>query len=416
MADDAAHVAQLVADGASVAKENRRPGKLEVTGADPELARKIRIVSKTFYPTLESIAQRFPYKDELEKEDDMYLWRGRLVVPRDLRLGVLEKLWADMPSSTGRIRLYGIVRERYWGISSPFVEAFLKRQPDAQEHRQRRRSQISKSILPSGPCQQVMIDITFRPGGNVRANKSGILLLIDIWSKYITALRITSREAPKIAKLVEKTLKEMPAMPKILRSDNEFDNEAMRDMLTRLGVRPIYGAPHSPTSQGLIERSARSLKTIMTSLAGTGNSESGFRKQIREAVKFMNETPSSVTGFAPESLNSTQLPANVIAAVNKKLGIRAQSTQPNKRYQPDLKPGDKVRIDYAWSTPELRAKHLPEIKAGRFKASHLPTFSEELFTVKRYDKRLNNVYVEEEDFPFPRGRVLLVPNDTVTDE
>ena len=415
-ADEARQVEAIVKEGEAAAPENRKPDKLDVIGADPVLSKKIFKVQKMFFPSTESIAKRFPYPTELEHEDEVYWWRDRIIVPRDLREEVLAELWKDMPSSTGRIRLYGIVRERYWGISAPFIEAFLKRQGDHQEHTQRRRSQISKSILPAGPCQQLMVDITFRPGGNQRTRTSGILVLIDIWSKYVWAHRITNREAPQIAKRIEETLKSVPVMPKILRSDNEFKNGAVQDMLARLGVRLICGPSHTPTAQGLIERTNRSIKTIMTSLAGTGHSESGFRKQIREAVQFMNTTPSSVTGFAPESLNSAELPANIVAAVNKKLGVRAKSSQPNKRYQPPLKPGDQVRVDYVYSTDELRKKFMPMVKKGNFPASHHPTFSEQVFTVRRVDKRLNNVYLEDDSYAYPRGKVLLIPKDDAAAE
>ena len=96
------------------------------------------------------------------------------------------------------------------------------------------------------------------------------------------------------------------------------------------------------------------------------------------------------------------------AAVLAKLNQNAKQTNPNLKYQKPLKHGDKIRI--ALEALDNDAKR--QIKAGTYKPSHHPTFSDEIFTVKKQDA--NNFVSLVTNKPllakdrFKRGDCLLI--------
>jgi hypothetical protein len=97
----------------------------------------------------------------------------------------------------------------------------------------------------------------------------------------------------------------------------------------------------------------------------------------------------------------------VIKAVLEKLKSNAKSTEPNKRYQPPLLPGNKVRI----TVEELLNKTRLLVKSGKYEASHEATFSKAVLTVVQQTADNFVTVVERPGEKFSRGACLRVPDD-----
>ena len=67
-------------------------------------------VQKTKYRSMDDIKKRFPYPEDLVFHEGAYWYKDKVIVPADKRDQVLSAVWADMPSSTGRIRFYAYIR------------------------------------------------------------------------------------------------------------------------------------------------------------------------------------------------------------------------------------------------------------------------------------------------------------------
>ena len=159
----------------------------------------------------------------------------------------------------------------------------------------------------------------------------------------------------------------------------------------------------------------RTLKEIWAGIPGD-RSERDFVRQINDAVQFYNNTASSVTSFPPNSLDSLNLPPEIVKQVQRRLSGRAMKGQPNARYLPPLSVGDAVRIDITYE-PGNRATLRAKVKTNSYKPSHDQTWSTTIYHIKSINKASNSVHIVEDDskpvYSYPRGSVLLIPKGTV---
>ena len=104
------------------------------------------------------------------------------------------------------------------------------------------------------------------------------------------------------------------------------------------------------------------------------------------------------------------------AAVLAKLNTNAKGNNPNARYQKPLVRGDHVRIGEMAGDHDIKR----QIKAGMYKPSHAPTFSDEVFIVKNQDK--NGFVSLQTEKPllakdrFQRGDCLKIPDPDEKEE
>ena len=75
----------------------------------PALARKKKSVAGIQFRSTDDIRKRFPFPEELETEDGLYLWHGRIVTPRPWVADILQKEFDDLPSSIGRIKFFAYI-------------------------------------------------------------------------------------------------------------------------------------------------------------------------------------------------------------------------------------------------------------------------------------------------------------------
>lgn len=391
-------------------KSDEELAKLPPMLTEEEKAKERKVLNMKFHD-VDDLMVRFPYPEELEEEDGIFFWMGKCIVTQDIIEDVLRDVFDAFPSSIGRISLYRYLRERYYGFSQPMVQSFLNADESHQVHRVRYRSQVSRSIIPDRPGHTLMCDCTIMK----RQGQTGLLVVIDLFTKRVDAALFRTQSAASIAQKFEQMLAGFQGEHKIVRTDggSEFKGQ-FSEMLKRLGIKQIRTQPHAPTSAGAVERENYSIKKLITSCQ-----EGHFASNLRKALRTINTTVHTVTQFTPMQLNHADLPADIRLLVRGRLRAAADGSRPNDRFQPELHEGDVVRL---WNgemqtgdmgqrdgVPANAWKKAIKSHDSTYKPSHEQQWTKKTFTVQKHTLTSNLVVLKE--FPnrkFPRGNVLKV--------
>lgn len=381
---------------------------------DESFQTKLKKLQRMKFKTESDLIERFPYPSELQEEDGVYMWESEghnsyIVITQDIVEDILEAEYRELPPATGRIRFASYLKQRYvGGPSAPQCTAFLEQNDLHQIHRQRRRSQRTKTSVAQAPFKQLSVDLTDIPKRGIYRY---LLVIVDLFSKYAWVTPLARKSGEVVAREIGKILSSLPEGARIssVRSDlgSEFRNPEVRAVLDKTNTKQVFGIAGNPLSQGGVESLNRTLKTNLFSETGTDKSVGTFGPSLKRTVKAYNETVHSSTGFIPALLNRANLDPAVVAVVLKALNKKAQGRDVNARYQPPLMHGDKCRIEVG----ELLSAIKLAQKSGQYKASHEATYSNEVYTVLRQDKDNFVTVAEKPGLKFSRGGCLKVNQD-----
>jgi transposase InsO family protein len=400
---NAAAVATIV----SVANRTNISGRQQLERKfDPEYQKRLLKLQNMRFQSKADLMKRFPYKNELVLKKVVYTWHDLVVLSQDQVNDVLEQEWIGLPSSIGRIRMNSYLKQRYIGISSPAIINFLAHNDLHQQYRQRRRSQRTKTTISSAPFKNLMIDLTDIPRvGRYRY----LMCVIDLFSKHAWVAPLAKKSGAVCGRELQKIFNSLPPGAHVsnLKSDLglEFRNPAIKAVLDRTSTTQSFGLPGNPLGQGSIEVFNRIIKSYLFSDLIGDKSIGSFVPALQRVTNIYNNTISRATGYVPATLNDPALPPHVISDVLAKLQRNAKGTQSNLRYQPQLKPGDKIRI----AVEQLDNEIMQQIKSGSYKPSHHATYSKRVYTVRLQDEN-NFVRIEENRDFYPRGACLLIPS------
>ena len=174
---------------------------------------------------------------------------------------------APLASFHGRDRVYSLMAERFVGVSRAAVSDAIRRHEATQiTFPQSGAAQLASGTFVKRPNHMWQIDFTFVPYPGMPQK---ILSIVDCFTGYLWAFgpiaesdyRATARieDHPKVRIIHELGLRE--GWPEIIQADNEFSNDALRDLCKRYGTELRISKPHHWKANGVIERFHRSLKT-----------------------------------------------------------------------------------------------------------------------------------------------------------
>ena len=94
-----------------------------------------------------------------------------------------------------------------------------------------------------------------------------VLHVIDHFSKYSWLFPLKSKETNEVATTLE-NLSWMFGFPSKLLSDNgrEFKSKTMTELCEEQNIKQVFGAPRTPTTQGLVERNKLTVKENITNI------------------------------------------------------------------------------------------------------------------------------------------------------
>lgn len=217
---------------------------------------------------------------------------------------VLNKLMSDpLNTALGTHTLYDkVIRNYYLGISRQNVQDFLKKDNSLQIHNNTGKKPIISSFRPEYPMQHWQMDITHldRPV-IVKENKNYkyILVIIDIFSKYVYMFPLKEKSSENIAKWLMKIFLSGD-IPMVLHSDNaqEFTSEIVNNVCIQFNVIQKNGSVYSPQTQGFVENKNKHIKNLLNYYFIKYNTYKYY--DIIDRVCFtINNTKHSVTGHTP---------------------------------------------------------------------------------------------------------------------
>ena len=260
----------------------------------------------------------------------------------------------------GRDKVWKKLRERGSKISRRQTQAWLNKQEvDQLTARQFRTKDIRPTLL-SAPFQQLIIDLTDMQKKAVQGINY-LLVAIDGFSRFLYVETLKNKKEFNVLIAYKRMLKKMDKKPLILRSDNgkEFTNGKFREYNKKIGIKQIYGKPHAPQSQGLIERMNGTLKTMITRYILSN--DKNWLKNLPQIVENINSAQQETTGYKPEELNTDKsLSETAEKNIRKKAGKKIQDSRIK------FKVGDMVRIKVPdsklWSKEryEIILVHIPK--------------------------------------------------------
>ena len=281
---------------------------------------------------------------------------------------ILYDLYMDPATGfKGRDKLFFYTKSRY-NISRRYIADFLSTLEVHQLTVVKPRVPVVKPIVAKRPYERWQIDLVDM-SNLARTNRGThfLLTVIDVFSKFAYVRPLRNKEAETTRTALHDILNHDNA-PRIIQSDNGSE---FLDLRLPAGVKHIFSQPHTPQSQGQIERFNGTFKRMIFKYM-TQKGEKKYIDQLQQLVSNYNNTYHCTTKKTPVELHRRVLPVMVNTLVHNNIARAAANRGVEKTFE-RLTRGDKVRISIK-TTQEYKSSTFP-------KKSYYPQWSTQLFTV-----------------------------------
>ena len=228
----------------------------------------------------------------------------QIILPKCLKQMVLESLHdSDFAGHFGVKRTVARVKIRYyWPGYLNDIEEWCR----TCEVCQKRKNPPSKNIAPlmnidtgQGPFENVALDILKLPRTS-RGNEF-LLVIEDYFSKWVEAFPLTRTVAPSVAQCLLNGWIARFGCPYTILSDQgpEFTSHLFKCLSEMLGIRKVRTTTYHPRTDGMVERSNRTLIDILSKYA---EGEPDWDLRIPIALFALRTSEHATTGFSPFQL------------------------------------------------------------------------------------------------------------------
>ena len=298
----------------------------------------------------------------------------------------------------GRDKLTEKVYERFHGITKVDVANYLKSNQVHQLHGALHKKRVVKPIVIKEPGKHFQVDITYWTALKGYNNGYAFMLtMVDLNSKFVMLDKMTNIKSNTIANSLKRMIDSLPNKPRVIQSDNgpEFQGEVDK-LLMNEGIMHITSTSHTPQSQGEVERTQASIKTMISRWM-TLNNTKRWIDVIDDIQKNINSSKHRITGKQPNKILDPQAKQQ---DKDKALqGIKEQASktlkQQDKRFTP-LQIGDWVRISILEVDHQQRAQALQ----GHRKPASAVNYTRDLYKIIKIKKMKTGTQmfkVEHED-------------------
>ena len=239
------------------------------------------------------------------------------------------------------------------------------------------------SFVASYPKQEYQMDLFFLSDLKDQVYPLG-LLMVDIFSKYISIIPLKTKQIHDVAIGIESAIQKMGGKPETIYSDNEgaFVSNEIQKYFKDNGIRHITTLTHAPVA----ERSIRTIKNmIYPRVEKTGSKWYDILYPV--LLTYNNKLVSSITHHTPnEAMKNTN-------QFNVKVNLELHATHTRK--YPNINIGDMVKV-YR--------------KKDKLDKERLSLWSKEAFRVERIDMSDGQQFYKLEGKPkvLMRHEILLV--------
>lgn len=170
----------------------------------------------------------------------------------------LEKLYYNPKSGfTSSTKLYKKAKESNINVSQKDINDFLNNQAIYQIFKQPKKPTLFSTIVSNGIRDEYQMDIMVYDRYEFHKYKY-ILIIIDIYSRYVEARAMTNRENTTINKNVEDMLSVM-GKPRLISCDNEFNTKEFNKYCMKNDISVRYSEPNEIQKNSIVERFNRTI-------------------------------------------------------------------------------------------------------------------------------------------------------------
>ena len=263
------------------------------TGSDPVLSKVIRYL-RGYWPQDHNIPQYlrpfFNRRNELTVEEGCLLWGIRVVIPKRLRIKLLQELHRDHP---GVSRMKSVARSYMWwpGLDKEVEQLAKSCQSCQAVKRAPSVVPLQPWIWPSKPWQRVHLDFAGPFQGSM------FLVGVDAYSKWPEVRIMSSTTTLKTLDVLREWFASH-GIPEHLVTDNgpQFVSDEFETFTKRNGIKHVRSAPYHPASNGLAERFIQSLKQSLQASRDDGRS---LVQRVSSYLLTYRTTSHATTGAPP---------------------------------------------------------------------------------------------------------------------
>jgi transposase InsO family protein len=244
-------------------------------------------------------------KKHLTKFGDVWYYKNRLFIPRELRDRVMKSFHGGHDGGhLGMEKLISVISKScYWPKMQGSIREFVNQcVPCALSKPPSRKEQVPMGKLPSVsyPFQRIAMDFT----GPFPISKEGnqyLLVAIDHFSRYVYIQPSRGATSMDSVRLLKKICN-MEGTPEEVITDNGTHFAAsFSEFCSSRRIRHVHTSPHHPQSNGAAERFMRTIKGFIRAdlLQRSDMTQTSWDTNLETIVANFNQAISSSTGVPP---------------------------------------------------------------------------------------------------------------------
>ena len=206
-------------------------------------------------------------------------------------------------------KLFDLIRTNHPNITRRMVQDYLKGNVTQQRHTIPKQRKTVRTVIPTRVLAHLQADL-IDYSKKQQYHQHYVLLVVDMFSKYVWARASPRKEAALIATRMENILQEIMALPiyaqnpiRAIQTDGgkEFKG-AFATLLRNMNIRHMVSLAQTPTSQGVVERNVGTFKRYEAKYRDMNGGD--WRTNMPHIINIMNTTRSEA---------HKQIPAEVLA-------------------------------------------------------------------------------------------------------
>ena len=226
---------------------------------------------------------------------------------------------------------YGSIQKTYKEAKDKESSITLKNVKDWFQRNIEKTKQLKgyNSFINNEAFEEFQVDIAFFKAGELEP----VLVMIDIFSKYATAIPIASKTPPDVIAGIMEGIVKMGGKPKMIYSDNEgaLNSNLFKNYCDSENIKSITTRSHA----WVAERFIRTLKDMINKRIK--NNDKSWKEVIFESLlSYNNKEVHSIMGMTP---SKAKLKENTLQV---KLNLELHRV--SKRKYPDINVGDEVKL------------------------------------------------------------------------
>ena len=262
----------------------------------------VRSLCKRWYALVYNPDGILCYRPEPNEINQVLLKR---IVPYSMRIRMFLRIHGAECAHMGYDRVHAMISKSfYWYNMSQDIQEWLRACKSCQQ---------AKTGLGAGR-PEMKLDLVGEPMMRVGMDLQGpfpqsstgmvyIMVIQDYFSKWVELFPLPDKRAETVAEVLVKQFFTRFGVCQRLHSDQglEFDAALTRELCEMWGVQKTRTSPFAPWSNGMVERSNKTIKAILRQLCGF-TYKLTWDTQLPFVRMTLNSTVHSTTGFTPFKL------------------------------------------------------------------------------------------------------------------